>query len=53
MRYAVKIIDPSTDQHCEVFVATDKDLEMLLLFLKCAPGLKQEVRDLKKETVGS
>jgi hypothetical protein len=49
MRYAVKIIDPSTERHCKVYVATDEDLEVLLLFLKCAPGLKHEVRDLKKE----
>lgn len=49
MRYAVKIVDPSTDRQCEVYVATDADLEILLLFLKCAPDLKHEVRDLRKE----
>jgi hypothetical protein len=49
MRYVVKIVDPSTERQCEVYVATDKDLEILLLFLKCAAGLKHEVMDLKKE----
>jgi hypothetical protein len=52
MRYAVKIVDPSTERKCEVYVATDKDLEILLLFLKCATGLKYEVMDLKKESPG-
>lgn len=49
MRYAVKIIDPSTERHCEVYVASDEDLETLLFFLKCTTDLKHEVRDLKKE----
>lgn len=53
MRYAVKIIDPSTERHCEVYVAGDEDLETLLFFLKCATGLKHEVRDLRKEPSGS
>ena len=46
MRYSVKIVDPSTDRQCEVFVATDRDLETLLLFLTGATGLKNEVREL-------
>ncbi|NIQ38487.1 MAG: hypothetical protein GTN81_07855 [Proteobacteria bacterium] len=50
MRYSVRIIDPSTERHCEVYVATDEDLEVLLFFLKCAEGLRHEVRDLKDES---
>jgi hypothetical protein len=50
VRYAVKIIDPATDRQCEVFVATDRDLEVLLLFLKCAKNLRHEVRDLNRES---
>ncbi len=48
MRYAVKITDPSTERHCEVYVASDEDLEVLLLFLKCAEGLEHRVKDLKE-----
>jgi hypothetical protein len=51
MRYAVKISDPSTERHCEVYVAADEDLEVLLLFMQCAEGLKHEVRDLGNEPV--
>jgi len=50
MRYAVKITDPSTERRCEVYVATDEDLGVLLLFLKSADGLEHEVRDLKEES---
>ncbi|MBW2058710.1 MAG: hypothetical protein JRH07_11745 [Deltaproteobacteria bacterium] len=49
MRYALKISDPATDRQCEVYVETDKDLEVLLLFLKRCPGLEHEVRELKDE----
>jgi hypothetical protein len=53
MRYCVRITDPTTNRHCDVYVAGDRDLETLLLFLKCATGLAYEVRDLKKESSGS
>ncbi len=53
MRYTVKITDPSTERHCEVYLASDEDLETLLLFLKCAAGLTYEVKDLKKEPLSS
>ncbi len=53
MRYSIRITDPSTERHCEVYVASDEDLEVLLLFLKCAEGLEHEVRDLKKEPPSS
>ncbi len=53
MRYCVRITDPTTNRHCDVYIASDRDLETLLFFLKCATGLAYVVRDLKKEGSGS
>lgn len=51
IKYLVRINDPANDRRCEVYVSTDWDLEVLLLFLRSVTGLEYDVSQLKKEAL--
>jgi len=48
IKYLVRIKDPANNRRCDVYVSTDWDLELLLLFLRSVTGLEYDVSDLKK-----
>jgi hypothetical protein len=49
MKYRVSIKDPSTNRACDAYIACDRDLEVLLLFLRSPKSLEYDVSDSDTE----
>jgi len=51
IKYLVRLEDTAMNRGCNVYLSTDWDLELLLLFLRSITGLEHDIKDVKKESL--